>query len=501
MAEIEHLRQVTDSDGALASLRTQPHNLEAEQALLGAILLNNEAYHRVNEFLLAKHFFEPVHQRIYAACQNRIERGLLADHTALFHLFESDEALSDVDGGHYLARLARAAETIINAVQYGHIIHDLAIRRGLIGVGEEAVNKAYDPQTPETASEQIEVAEQALFQLAQSGETRGGFRPFHNVLTSTVEMIQAAHRKTGSVTGIPTGLIGLDAKLAGMQPSDLLILAARPSMGKTALAVTIAANAAAVPASEHEAKRLKSENYAVAVFSLEMSAEQLGMRLLSAESRIGSDELRRGELRDEDWPRVVAASQQLAERSLFVDDTPALTIGALRSRARRLMRTHGLSLLVVDYLQLLRGSGVSNQQNRVQEISEITQGLKAIAKELNLPVLALSQLSRAVESREDKRPILSDLRESGSIEQDADVVMFIHREEYYLSRSEPQPREGEDQEKFAKRYEDWRQRSESAHNKADIFIAKQRNGPIGPVQVQFDPRFGRFYNLEVDGYA
>ena len=415
MAEIEHLRPVENSDGELASLRTMPHNLEAEQALLGAILLNNEAYHKVSDFLLPEHFFEPVHQRIFDACVNRIEQGMLADHKALFHFFNEDEALADLDGAQYLVRLARAAETVINSAQYGRIVHDLAIRRGLISVGEETVNTAYDPQTKISASEQIEAAEQTLFNLAQSGEVKGGFRPFHNVLTNTVEMIEAAHKKSGSVTGVPTGLVGLDEKLAGLQPSDLLILAARPSMGKTALAITIAANAAAFEASEHEARRIKSKNYAVAVFSLEMSAEQLGMRLLSAESGVGSDDLRRGELREEDWPRVVAASQGLASRALFIDDSPAITISSLRSRARRLMRTHGLSMIVVDYLQLLRGSTHTASQGRVQEISEITQGLKAIAKELNVPVLALSQLSRAVESREDKRPQLSDLRESARL--------------------------------------------------------------------------------------
>ncbi|MEZ5836790.1 MAG: replicative DNA helicase [Geminicoccaceae bacterium] len=484
----------------MANLRTQPHNIEAEQALLGAILINNEAYHRVSDFLRTEHFFEPVHQRIFDACTRRIDRGQLADAKALFHLFDEDEALADLDGGQYLARLARAAETIINAADYGRVIHDLALKRGIIELGEEAVNCAYDPQVQDTASEQIEKVEQSLFHLAQQGETRGGFRNFDRVLASTVEMVEAAHRKAGKVTGIPTGLIGLDEKLAGLQPSDLLILAGRPSMGKSALAFTIAANAASHRAGDLDRGRLKHENYIVGVFSLEMSAEQIGMRLLSAEAGIGSDDLRRGELREDDWPNVVAASQTLAARPIYIDDTPALTIGALRSRARRLMRTHGLSFLVVDYLQLLRGSGSYGQNNRVQEISEITQGLKAIAKELNIPVLALSQLSRAVESREDKRPMLSDLRESGSIEQDADVVMFVFREEYYLSRSEPQMRDAEKPDDFQKRYAKWIESCERAHNRADIIVAKQRNGPIGPVTVQFDPQFGRFRNLELAEY-
>ena len=500
MAQIETLPFLAEASAPLESIRTQPHNLEAEQALLGAILINNEAYHKVSGLLTTEHFFEPVHQRIFEACALRIDRGQLADAKALFHLFEEDEALKDLDGGQYLARLARSAETIVNAVQYGRVIHDLALKRGIISVGEEAVNKAYDPQSPETASEQIEAVEQTLFHLAQQGETKGGFRNFPSVLASTVELVESAHNKAGKITGVPTGLLGLDEKLAGLQPSDLIIVAGRPSMGKSALGVTIAANAATSMVNGKDDERSKEDRQAVGIFSLEMSAEQIGMRLLSAEARIGSDDLRRGELREEDWPRVVAASQALAARPLYIDDTPALTIGALRSRSRRLMRTHGLSLLVVDYLQLLRGNASYSQSNRVQEVSEITQGLKAIAKELNVPVMALSQLSRAVESREDKRPLLSDLRESGSIEQDADVVMFIYREEYYLSRSEPQLRESEKQEDFQRRYANWIEASERAHNRADVIIAKQRNGPIGPVQVQFDPQFGRFRNLELAEY-
>jgi replicative DNA helicase len=484
----------------LPGMRVQPHNLEAEQALLGAILVNNEAFHRVSEFLKAEHFFEPVHARIFQACAERIGRGQLADAKALFHLFDEDEALRELDGARYLGRLARAAETIINAPSFGQIIHDLAVKRGLIALGEEMVVRAYDPQAPESSEDQIELAEQGLFELAQEGEVKSGFRAFPMVLTSAVNLIESAYHKLGEVTGVPSQLESLDRILGGLQASDLLILAGRPSMGKTALAVTIAANAAAQKASGPEAERLKSENYAVGVFSLEMSAEQLATRLLSAEARIPSDELRRGKLDETAWQQVVRASQSLASRPMFIDDTPALSVSALRSRARRLMRTQGLSLLVVDYLQLMRGSSAMSLTNRVQEISEITQALKAIAKELNIPVLALSQLSRAVESREDKRPLLSDLRDSGSIEQDADVVMFVYREEYYLERSAPQQREGENLEKFQLRHREWLERCDRAHNRADIIIAKQRNGPIGTVQVQFDPGFGRFRNLETESY-
>jgi replicative DNA helicase len=483
-----------------STFRVQPHNIEAEQALLGAILVNNEAYHRVGEFLRPEHFFEPVHARIYECCAARIGRGQLADPVTLKVLFDEDEALRELDGARYLGRLARAAETIINAVDYGQIIHDLALKRGLIQVGEEVVNKAFDRTAEESGREQIEAAERALFGLAQEGETKGEFRPFPQVLTTAIKHIESAWHKVGKVSGVPTNLNALDEKLGGLQPSDLLILAGRPSMGKTALAVTIAANAAAVANAYAEQEGAKHRNHVIGVFSLEMSAEQLAMRLLSGKAGIESDRLRRGDISEDQWPALVQASQDLGSMPLFIDDTPALSIAALRTRARRLKRTQGLHLLVVDYLQLLRGTSTQSQGNRVQEITEITQGLKAMAKELNVPVLALSQLSRAVETREDKRPMLSDLRESGSIEQDADIVMFVFREEYYLSRAIPTQREGEGKEKFDLRYQEWAQRLGTLHNKAEVIIAKQRHGPIGTVQLQFDANFGRFNNLEPGHY-
>lgn len=381
------------------AFRIQPHNIEAEQALLGAILVNNEAYHRVAEFLRAEHFFEPVHARIFECCAQRIARGQLADPVTLKVLFEEDEALRELDGARYLSRLAHAAETIINAAEYGHLVHDLAIKRGLIRVGEDVVNKAFDRATEESGREQIEAAERSLFALAQEGESKGEFRAFPVVLSSAIRHIESAWHKVGKVSGVPSDLTGLDEKLGGLQPSDLVILAGRPSMGKTALAVTIAANAAALPNTLAEQEGAKHKNHVVGVFSLEMSAEQLATRLLSGKSRIESDRLRRGDIGEEEWPALVQASQDLGVMPLFIDDTPALSIAALRTRARRLKRTQGLNLLVVDYLQLLRGTSTQSQGNRVQEITEITQGLKAMAKELNVPVLALSQLSRAVESR------------------------------------------------------------------------------------------------------
>ncbi len=496
---------VSERPGAqlAVGLRAQPHNIDAEQALLGAILINNEAYHRVGEYLRPEHFYEPVHRRIFEAVVRLIEGGRLADHVTLKVAFDEDEALRELDGARYLANLARAAETILNAEDYGRLLHDLALKRGLIHVGEEVVNKAFDPTVYETGREQIEQAEQKLFQLAEQGEAEGGFEGFGSVLTATINLIEAAYHKAGRITGVPTGLTSLDDMLGGLQPSDLIILAARPSMGKTALAVTMAANAAAQRAVGLDAEGLSSENYVVGVFSLEMSAEQLAMRLMSAEANLLGDELRRGKLSDEDFKGVVRASQSLARRPLFIDDTPALSIAAIRTRARRLKRRFGLSLVVVDYLQLVRPVTTAGQGNRVQEVSEITQGLKAIAKELSVPVLALSQLSRAVEQREDKRPQLSDLRESGSIEQDADVVMFIYREEYYLSRKEPRRSASQSDEKFNEEYANWQRDLERCHNVADVIIAKQRNGPIGNCQLMFDGAYSRFANLDphhLDGH-
>ncbi len=493
----EELPPLEPDEGALG-FRTLPHSLEAEQALLGAILVNNEAYNRVADYLRPEHFFEPVHGRLFEAIGRRVADGRLADPVTLKRLFDEDEALKEVDGGAYLTRLARAAETIVNAEHYGKVLHDLALKRGLIEVGETTVNRAYDALADESGRQQLEEAERALFQLAQEGEADGGFKEFPNVLVSTLKLVESAHKKQGKVTGVPTGLTGVDDKLGGLQPSDLVILAARPSMGKTALAITMAVNAAATRAYGADAARLKHSNHTVALFSLEMSAEQLAMRLLSAESRVGSDDLRKGNLADPDWARIVAASQKLGGYPLYIDDTPALSVAAVRTRARRLMRRHGLSLVVVDYLQLLRGTSRQAQQSRVLEIGEITMTLKAIAKELNVPVLALSQLSRQVENREDKRPQLSDLRDSGTIEQDADVVMFLYREEYYLSRAQPQQRETEKPEDFTKRYQDWHRRLGDLHNKAELIVAKQRNGPIGPVTLQFDANYGRFHNFDPD---
>ncbi|WGF89694.1 replicative DNA helicase [Marinivivus vitaminiproducens] len=491
---------VTTRPAPDAGFRVQPHNIEAEQALLGAIMINNEAYNRVADFLLAEHFYEPVHSRIFEVCARLISQGQLADPVTLRMWFDEDPALREVEGARYLRDLAIAAETIVNAQDYARLIHDLALKRGLIAIGEEIVTTAFDPETAEGAAQQVEQAEQRLYALAQEGVADGGFREFPAVLSTTIGLVESAFRQSGQITGVPTLLTDLDEKLGGLQASDLVILAGRPSMGKTALAITIGANAATCKAMGAAGKDSKTEKFGVGVFSLEMSAEQLAMRLLSGEADIGSDDLRRGKLKDDDFHRVVAASQRLAARPLFIDDTPALSIAALRTRARRLKRRHGIGLIVVDYLQLLRGTSRQSEGSRVQEIGEITQGLKAIAKELNVPVLALSQLSRAVEQREDKRPQLSDLRESGSIEQDADVVMFVYRDEYYMERAEPKQRPEENADRFRERYEAWAKRFEESRGMADVIIAKQRNGPIGNVRMAFQGSRGRFVNAETHPY-
>jgi replicative DNA helicase len=474
--------------------RIPPHNYEAEMALLGAILANNLVFDKVNEFLRPEHFADALHGRIYEAAGKLIERGQIANVLTLKNLFDQDPALVEHGGAQYLARLAASVVTIINAQDYGHAIHDLFLRRQLIELGEDMVNTAHTHDLDLPAVQQIE-------NLAESGDVEGGLKPLTEALTGAVKMAEAAVLREGHVTGVTTGLTDLDKKLGGLQPSDLVVLAARPSMGKTSLATNIAFNAArAYEETRDSVGNLKVVNGAkIAFFSLEMSAEQLATRILAEQTEISSDRIRRGEIsRDDDFSRLVAAAQELQRLHLFIDDTPGLTVPALRTRARRLKRRQGLGLIVVDYIQLMRTPAGLRIENRVQEVSEITRGLKAVAKELDVPVLALSQLSRAVEQREDKRPQLADLRESGSIEQDADVVMFIFREQYYHERAEPKQREDESNEKFAERHARWVERGERIHNVAEVNIAKQRHGPIGTVELFFDGMVTRFGNLVRD---
>jgi replicative DNA helicase len=484
-------------DSELEQLRTPPHNSEAEQALLGALLFNNAAYNRVSEFLRPEHFAELVHGRIYAAIGKLIERGQIANSVTLKSYFDQDGALAEIGGAVYLARLAASVVTIINTGDYGRTIHDLYLRRQLIALGEDVVNDAHRHDLDSDAVQQIEAAEKRLFDLAETGQMDGGFRPFDAALKTAIGLAEAAFKRSGRTTGVSTGFADLDKLLGGLHPSDLVILAGRPSMGKTALATNIAFNAARAwrPGKGPDGRAASEDGAVIGFFSLEMSAEQLATRVLAEESRVSSDRIRRGDIGNDEFDRFVQASHRLATVPLFIDDTPALTIAALRTRARRLKRQQGLGLIVVDYLQLLQGSRERAAENRVQEISEITRGLKGIAKELEVPVLALSQLSRAVEQREDKRPMLADLRESGSIEQDADVVMFIFREEYYLSRGEPMRRPDEAEEKFNDRYERWHNRLAEVNATGEVIIAKQRHGPIGTVRLRFDADTTRFENL------
>jgi replicative DNA helicase len=482
------LRQAGD-----LSPRIPPHNYEAEMALLGAILANNLTFDKVNEFLRPDHFADALHGRIYEAAGKLIERGQIANALTLKSLFDQDPALLEHGGAQYLARLAASVVTIINAEDYGRAIHDLHLRRQLIDLGEVMVNTAHDHDLDLPATGQIETAEEKPFRLDETGDTENGLRPLTEALTGAINMAEAAVKREGHVTGVTTGLVDLDKKLGGLQPSDLVILAGRPSMGKTALATNIAFNAAL-------AHKLAPENGGrVAFFSLEMSAEQLATRILAEQTGISSDRIRRGEIsRDDDFSRLVIAAQDLQTLPMHIDDTPGLSVPAMRTRARRLKRRQGLGLIVVDYLQLMRSPAGLRSENRVQEVSEITRGLKAIAKELEVPVLALSQLSRAVEQRDDKRPQLADLRESGSIEQDADVVMFIFREQYYHERGEPKQRDDESSEKFAERHSRWLERGERVHNVAEVNIAKQRHGPIGTVELYFDGMVTKFGNLSRD---
>ena len=479
------------------SQRLPPSNMQAEQALLGALLANNKAYERVSEFLSPEHFADPIHGRIYQAISRRIEAQQLADAVTLKGEFEHSGTLEEVGGVAYLAQLLTAMVGIINAGEYGRAIHDAWLRRQLIDVGETVVNNAFGAEPELDGKLQIEAAEQALFQLATDGGSDGGFVSFERALTEAIQGAERAFRRSGHVSGLTTGLRDLDAKTGGLHPSDLVILAGRPGIGKSALATKIAygaAQALLLEARREDPNALAKKS--VAIFSLEMSAEQLATRLLSEEARISGDRIRRGDIGQKDFDKFVAVSREIAALPIQIDDTPAITLSALRTRCRRLKRTKGLALVVIDYLQLMRPAAGTRPENRVLEISQLTQGLKAIAKEMAVPVLALSQLSRAVESREDKRPQLSDLRESGTIEQDADQVMFIYRDEYYLAQRAPKQMAFDSEEKFQNSLEKWQRDMEAVHNKAELIIGKQRHGPTGKIDLFFEAEFTRFRDLD-----
>jgi replicative DNA helicase len=468
--------------------RRELHNLEAEQAVLGTIIVNNEYLNRVADFLMPEHFFEPANQKIYGQIFHTVNKiNIIANQVTLKQFFESDPSIKAMGGALYLSTLLSRATGIIDIADYAKLIYDLALKRELVLIGEDIVNNAYKTDEKSSAEEQIEFAESTLFALTHNGGANSDFKNISVSLKETLEKTLIAKQRDGNISGISTGFKDLDHILSGMQNSDLVILAARPSMGKTALAINLAVNSCKALNKDITDPKQKK---AVGFFSLEMSADQLSARILSMETSINATKFRTGEINEAEWEAVTRRSGEIASMPFFIDDTPALSIAAVRTRARRLIRKHNLSLLLIDYLQLLRGVTKKSMDNRVQEISEITQGLKAIAKEFNIPVIALSQLSRAVEKRDDKRPQLADLRESGSIEQDADVVAFIYRESYYKERERPD-------ENDAGKFADWKRKMDEIRNHTEIIIAKQRNGPIGTVKLFFDAEFTRFSNLDL----
>jgi replicative DNA helicase len=485
----EKLRQAAAQSADTLAYRQAPHNLEAEQALLGAILVNNEALDRVSGFLSPSHFFDPLHARIFETLAALIHAGKTATPITVKTFFENSEPIdANTTVPHYLVRLAANATTIINAAEYGRTVYDLATRRALIVIGEDMVNGAYESTVDVTPKSQIEEAEGRLYSLAEQNKYGQGFESFQTALATAITMASSAYQRAGHLSGASTGLKDLDGKLGGLQRSDLIILAGRPSMGKTALATNIAYNVAKCYHYETNADgtRETKDGGIVGFFSLEMSSEQLATRILAEQAEISSEKIRRGMIDEVEFRKLSEVATEMSRIPLYIDQTGGITVAQLAARARKLKRQHGLDLLVVDYLQLLSGSKM-REGNRVQEITEITTGLKALAKELQVPVIALSQLSRQVENREDKRPQLSDLRESGSIEQDADVVMFVYREEYYVERTKP----SEGTPEFA----DWMSKMSLVSGKAEVIIGKQRHGPVGTVELSFEGQFTRFGNL------
>jgi replicative DNA helicase len=473
----------------LAANLSLPHNLEAEQALLGCLLFDNNAYERLYDGLHARHFFEPFHQKLFATIETYIRDGHLAEPTLLLDKFKHDQAFEDLGGIRYLADLLERAPPAANAIDYARLIYDLALRRELIRLGGEIAKSASGDMA---ARDQIEFAEAQLFELAEKGTSQTGFKPFAEAVRGALLMAEEAYQRDGGLSGVSTGLIDLDRQLGGLHKSDLIIIAGRPSMGKTALATNIAINVAKHYKfqTQIDGGRKTVDGGVVAFYSLEMSGEQLATRLLAEASGVSSDRLRKGEIDASEFGRLRDAAHEINAAPLYIDDTGGLSLAKLTARARRLKRTAGLDCVIVDYLQLVT-TGDGNLNNRVQEVSQITMGLKTLAKELQVPVIALSQLSRQVENREDKRPQLSDLRESGSIEQDADIVMFVYRESYYLGRAEP--KEG------TQDHLQWQEDMDRTRGVAEVIIGKQRHGPIGTVKLSFDENVTKFGNLAREG--
>ena len=456
-----------------------PNNIEAEQAVIGSILVSNDIFDDVSIIIDNKKFYDPVHQKIFAAIENLISKGMLANPITLKNYFENDNSLAELEGHEYLVKLTKFSTTIRQTIEYSKIVYDMHIRRELIKISETMTENASNKILDLPGNKIIEDSERLLFDLAEKGSLNTSFIKFDQALNYTIEMASNAYKNEEGIVGVPTGLTDLDDRLGGMHNSDLLIIAGRPSMGKTALATNIAF---------HAAKKLqeKGTKSSIAFFSLEMSSEQLSTRILAEQSRIKSNDIRRGRISEEQFDKFIETSKNISELPLYIDETPAISIAAMSNRARRIKRLYGLDLVVVDYIQLMSAS--NTRDGRVQEISEITKGLKSLAKELSVPVLALSQLSRAVEQRDDKKPQLSDLRESGSIEQDADVVMFVYREAYYLEKQEPRPATVE--------HAEWQAKMNEVSNLAEIIIGKQRHGPTGNIMLEFEAMFTKFKDIQ-----
>jgi replicative DNA helicase len=457
-----------------------PNNIEAEQSVIGSILVSNDIFDDVSPIINYTKFYDPIHQKIFLAIENLISKGMLANPITLKNYFENDKTLIELEGHEYLVKITKFSTSLRQAIEYAKIIYDMHVRRELIKISETTIDNASNKNIDLPGEKIIEDSEKLLFDLAERGSFKKSFVKFDAALNQTIEMASKAFKNIEGIVGVPTGLTDLDDRLGGLHNQDLVIIAGRPSMGKTALATNIAFHAA----KNIQDKGLKSS---VAFFSLEMSSEQLSTRILSEQSRIKSNDIRRGKISEEQFDKFIETSKNISELPLYIDETPAISIAAVSNRARRIKRLFGCELVIVDYIQLMRSTNIRND-GRVQEISEITQGLKALAKELNIPVLALSQLSRAVEQRDDKKPQLSDLRESGSIEQDADVVMFVYREAYYLERKEPRPATVE--------HAEWQNKMNEISILAEIMIGKQRHGPTGNIKVEFEAMFTKFRDIQ-----
>ncbi len=476
-----------NSNDNIKNKNVMPQNLEAEQSLIGSILFDNKILEDLPMNFNSNYFFDPLHSSIYDASISLIDKGRLADPLTLKNYLSDNKHNLDIDIEQYLIDLRDGVLSLSKAGFYAEEIRNCYVRRCLIVIGDELIHNANHPTIETTPDQEISNTEEKLYNLAEKDQINSGPSDFKTVLASTTKQINSAYNRKGKLSGIDTGFSGINRHLGGLNKSDLIVLAGRPAMGKTALATNIGFNAA-------KSSKLE-KNEAILIFSLEMSAEQLAQRILAEQSTIDSHRLRNGDINDDEFSKLVVTQNNIHSLPFFIDDTPAISVGQIASRARRLKRTNGLGLIIIDYIQLIQGSKNSENQGRVQEISYITRGLKSLAKELNVPILALSQLSRAVEQREDKRPILADLRESGSIEQDADVVMFVYREEYYLDKSEPNQRDNENQESFNERFIKWQDRRSAAEGKAEIIISKQRHGPTGIIQVQFEAKLTRFMDL------